>query len=331
LVCISEPYGRFSSRVAMAAQSPVHFVSSKLLPKLVESFGDVVVISPNGSFFQEIGTDKKRKFIFDFYASVKLELEESGATHERILDVLNKKYQKIQMSDGFLLNGIKKKPLLEYYCEEAGIDLSSFPLENALFGFPLREKNSVRHPRFDKFERKLRVLEGGYSHRWVAPVRDGFLREQAERGNIELFSLRVVHTNQANREKIGGISSGSSVTSCADKTQSINMRMSSDEYEDLLSSIDIFVDLFPRSPERELAMVTRTCQAVRFGCHVVHPNFSEVAEVIKGKDCGWLFSEEDSLEKIWGEASSRRNGGPRKDLFDPVIEARSVARLIANL
>ena len=62
----------------------------------------------------------------------------------------------------------------------------------------------------------------------------------------------------------------------------------------LLPSIaHLAVDLFPRTPEREYAMVTRTVVALASGLPVIHPPFTEVSPLIEGFGAGWLLEAED--------------------------------------
>jgi hypothetical protein len=65
------------------------------------------------------------------------------------------------------------------------------------------------------------------------------------------------------------------------------------EFSNFLSGVDVFVDLFPRTPEREMAMVTRSVVALAHGVPVVHPPFTEVSEIIAGSGAGWIVDPGD--------------------------------------
>lgn len=69
------------------------------------------------------------------------------------------------------------------------------------------------------------------------------------------------------------------------------------DYEDfrkLLTSCDVSIDVFERNPERELAMVTRTCVALSCGLPVVHVPFTETGRLVEQFNAGWLVEPNDA-------------------------------------
>ena len=77
-------------------------------------------------------------------------------------------------------------------------------------------------------------------------------------------------------------------------------------------SMDLMVDVFPQSSERRLAMITRSAIALGWGVPVVHGVDSEVADIIREYDAGWV---ETSLDPARWRAIS-------EEIADPAIRLR---------
>ena len=60
------------------------------------------------------------------------------------------------------------------------------------------------------------------------------------------------------------------------------LSLASDALRDVIADADIAIDLFPWSPERELAMVTRSVVALASATPVIHPPFTEVSDLVAG-------------------------------------------------
>jgi hypothetical protein len=68
------------------------------------------------------------------------------------------------------------------------------------------------------------------------------------------------------------------------------------EYGDFrmfLARCHLSIDLFSCNPERELAFVTRTAVSLACGLPAIHVPFTEVSELIRRADAGWLVESTD--------------------------------------
>jgi glycosyltransferase involved in cell wall biosynthesis len=86
------------------------------------------------------------------------------------------------------------------------------------------------------------------------------------------------------------------------------------EYRRFLGRCDVVLDLFDRTRERELAVVTRTIAALSCGKPVVHPPFTEVSPLMAEFDSGWLVdpADEPGVERALAEIVGDRSAVERK-------------------
>jgi glycosyltransferase involved in cell wall biosynthesis len=104
----------------------------------------------------------------------------------------------------------------------------------------------------------------------------------------------------------------------------------------------VVLDLFDRTRERELAMVTRTIVALCCGKPVVHPPFTEVSPLIEEFSAGWLVDPADeqavarTLAEIIGdpELVTERARGARRlwaARLDPSEVVQGLERVIEQI
>ena len=65
------------------------------------------------------------------------------------------------------------------------------------------------------------------------------------------------------------------------------------DFRRFLSRCHLSIDLFSRNPERELAFVTRTSVSLACGLPAIHVPFTEVSELIRRFEAGWLVESTD--------------------------------------
>jgi len=80
-------------------------------------------------------------------------------------------------------------------------------------------------------------------------------------------------------------------------------------------SMDAMVDVFAPSPERRFAMITRSAVALRLGVPLLHGVDSEIADIVREHDAGWVLDPDDPT--AWQRAAA--------DLRDPDVLARKRA------
>lgn len=114
------------------------------------------------------------------------------------------------------------------------------------------------------------------------------------------------------------------------------------DFQRFLAGCDAVVDLFGRTRERELAVVTRTIVALASGKPVLHPPFTEVSPLIEEFGAGWLVDPEDgealkrTLTEIVTdrEAVAERSRGARRlwaAQLDPAVAVKGLERVIEQI
>jgi glycosyltransferase involved in cell wall biosynthesis len=104
----------------------------------------------------------------------------------------------------------------------------------------------------------------------------------------------------------------------------------------------VVLDLFDRTRERELAVITRTIVALCSGKPVVHPPFTEVSPLIEQFDAGWLVDTADPagvaavLSQIVSdrEEVARKAQGARelwRHELDPHLTVEGLVRVIEQI
>ena len=112
--------------------------------------------------------------------------------------------------------------------------------------------------------------------------------------------------------------------------------MAYEDFVTFLAGVDVSIDLFTRTLEREYAMITRSIVALACGVPVVHPRFTEVTPLIARYDAGWLVDPGDAVglstvldELVEAPDELRRKAENARRLAQRVIQpARAVAPLV---
>jgi glycosyltransferase involved in cell wall biosynthesis len=96
------------------------------------------------------------------------------------------------------------------------------------------------------------------------------------------------------------------------------------DFRKLLSRCHVNLDVFARNPERELAFVTRSAVALSCGVPVVHVPFTEVSELVREHDAGWLVEDHDvdGIHAVLREAADRPELLQRKRAGATAVAAR---------
>jgi len=66
-----------------------------------------------------------------------------------------------------------------------------------------------------------------------------------------------------------------------------------DDFHHWVRSMDVMVDVFTQSAERRVAMITRSAVALGWGVPVIHGVDSEVADIVREYDAGWVETSTD--------------------------------------
>ncbi len=104
-------------------------------------------------------------------------------------------------------------------------------------------------------------------------------------GKVVLDVVMPVHWGQRGGEELAG----PLATMLGDHPAvTVHGAMTFGEFRQFLDTVDVTVDVFGHSLEREFAMVTRSVVALASGVPVIHPYFTEVTPMIEEFDAGWM-------------------------------------------
>lgn len=133
----------------------------------------------------------------------------------------------------------------------------------------------------------LSVLVAGYYQRWL-DYGDKFAQLAALLDEVP--DLRLTLLLPRLDERTFGAIPG--LLDCMNHARTrIRRPMLLEDYADMVQRHDVFVDLFRWTRERDLAMVTRSAVSLGLGVPVVHPDFTEVSELISRSGAGWLLED----------------------------------------
>jgi glycosyltransferase involved in cell wall biosynthesis len=113
-------------------------------------------------------------------------------------------------------------------------------------------------------------------------------------------------------------------------------------FQEFMSTIDVALDLFAHTLEREYAVVTRSVSALACGVPVVHPPFTEVSPLIEQYDAGWLVDPDDTtaldavLDEVVGNpgAVAAKAANARRlwqEQIDPAVAVEPLVRIVEGL
>lgn len=275
------------------------------IPRLVRSRAPSVVVLTNSNQYDDVAGIPDTRYVFDFFAPKLLELvchEGADVERDRLAALRERKIRALAGADAVILNGEKKRPYVLGWLLQTDRDVTQVPMLSVPMCVPVRDLKppAVQPP--------LRVGIAGYLQAWSQPG-DWLdvVGAAADDGRIELHLLLPPHWGGS------GTIEESSALQRLTRSEGV-VRHTPKTYEsfvDFLAGLDLVVDLFGWSLEREYAMVTRTVVALAAGRPVVHPPFTEVSPAITKAEAGWLLDVDDpqlasSLDKILGDPSEVR-------------------------
>ena len=224
-------------------------------------------------------------FVLDFFAPRMLEREHRDAGPYPAVPLLRLEEQKLRalrLCDAVIVNGKRKVPYYEKWIDRAG---------RAGDGLPLRvvEMPVAPHSGNAPVHGPLRVVVAGYLQPWSPP--GPWLGTLADHLGEGLAADAVVARHWGGAPVAPA--SAELERFLAHPRVRVHPPLRFGEFRELLGGAHLAVDLFPRTPEREYAMVTRTVVALASGLPVIHPPFTEVSPLIEGFGAGWLLEAED--------------------------------------
>ncbi len=312
-------------------------MSSQLAGDLIRTRRPRAVILINSNQFDHIGDIDSVPLIFDFFAPKMLELAEAlsgpelAAAGERLR---RRKLAAFARCDGVVVNGVKKVPYVEDWLRQAGRRVAEVPLAQVATPIALsasRVRGSGEGP--------LNLVVSGYLQPWSRPgawVKG--VRPFVDDGSVVLHLMIARHWGgdrwDEPSDEIAELAALPSVKSYG--------RMEFEDFRRVIAQCDLAIDVFERSPERELAMVTRTLVSLACGIPTIHVPFTETGLLVKRFNAGWLVDGDNAadVEAAVRSAASepsalerRRRGATRlgRKVLDPVVAVAPLHDLIEGL
>jgi hypothetical protein len=289
------------------------------------------VVMTNSNKVRDLASAPGLRYIFDFFAPKMLELAyQFGEDHpgDALRELRMRKIEALELADAIAVNGPKKQGYVLGWLMQTSHDPRRYPIEVVNMAV-------VGHERRRRPDGLMRYAVAGYLQGWSIPgpwlgvVGDHI----ASHEDTSLDILLHAHWGQA--------ATGLDVSALADLLALPNVRshpvMRYGEFQELLSRVDVAIDLFDHSLEREYAMVTRTVVALACGVPVIHPPFTEVSPFIEAYDAGWLHAAEDVatlpdlLRSITPEEAAAKSANAVRlwaDVFEPKRATEPLARLV---
>jgi len=294
------------------------------------------VLLINSNQIDHVRPIERVQYLVDFFAPKMLELACNVNREDRetaLADLSRRKLRAIEAADAFIVNGPKKIPYFLAWLLQGGRDPATTPLEHVWMCVPAHFGKRRRN-------QSLRFAVAGYLQGWSMPGPWlDHLVGRLDRRRVTLDVLLPVHWGQRRGEqlrspRLEAIRSHPAVTTHG------TMRFA--DFLEFMGGIDVAVDLFDYTLEREYAVVTRSVVALACGVPVVHPPFTEVAPLIEEFDAGWLVAPDDldAVDAVFDEITStaalvdEKAANARRlweERFDPKVATQPLAAVIKNL
>jgi hypothetical protein len=305
----------------------------------VRAQSPAVVVLTNANQIDRLPEGDGNRCVVDFFAPKLLELvyegDKDGSYPVSELRVLReRKLRAIERADGFIVNGTKKLPYFLAWIMQTDRDVRTLPFEQV--GMCLPAAFSDRSG--ERGDGPVRFAMAGYLQGWSVP--GAWLRALSphlEADRCTLDAMMPEHWGGASgfaNPELARLVSSHSITIHHAKTFSA--------YQRFLGECDVVLDLFDRTRERELAVVTRTVAALSCGRPVVHPPFTEVSPLIAEFDAGWLIdpAQEHEVARVLDEVVGDRDAIARKaanarrlwaEHLDPSVAVQGLVRVIDQI
>ena len=224
--------------------------------------------------------------VMDLFAPKALELVHNGGDYP--LDELellrSRKLEALQRSDAFIVNGAKKLPYFQAWLEQVDTGTTEPRIEVVPMAVSGCFSDVVT-------SNPIRLILSGYLQSWSKP--GDWLTTVTDRLDPDRVSLDTIVGQHWGGD---GAEQESPLLAALDANPAVTISgvKKFPDFQEHLSRMDVAIDLFPRSLERELAMITRSVVALSSGLAVLHPPFSEVAPYIEKYDAGWLVDPLDN-------------------------------------
>jgi hypothetical protein len=275
--------------------------------------------------------------VIDLFAPKMLEIVCNPGRRDRtqaLAALRERKLRTLAAAEGFIVNGTKKVPYFLAWLLQAGRDPLTTPLEPVFMCVP------SHFPAGESARTKLRFVVAGYAQGWSLP--GPWLDHLVDHLAPPRVTLDVVLPPHWGRRRQAGISNHRVAGLAGRPGVTVHGMMAYDDYLDFMGQVDVAVDLFEHTLEREYAVVTRSVVALACGVPVIHPPFTEVSPLIAAFDAGWLVDPADpgavgaTIDAIIGhpEVLAAKAANARRlwrEVLDPEVAVRPLVQLARRL
>ncbi len=301
----------------------------------LEQQAPAVVVLTNSNQVDYLRPTDGLHYVLDFFAPKMLELACDKSRGDRAAELerlRERKLRGIELAEAFIVNGYKKTPYFLAWLMQSGHDVLRTPLETVFMPVP-----AFSGPPAEE-HKGLRLAVAGYLQGWSLP--GSWLEHLVNRLDESAASLDVVmpvHWGQSQ-----GLESALLERIRHHPSVRSHGAMTFGDFQQFMSGIDVAVDLFGWTLEREYATVTRSIVAISCGVPVVHPPFTEVSPLIAEYEAGWVVdpADIDAVDRVFdevlsnGEEVRRRAGNARwlwSEHFDPEVAVWPLVEIIGRI
>lgn len=310
-------------------------LSAPSIREYLETRAPSVAVLTNSNQIDHLEGAQGCRLVYDFFAPKVLELvcHQDVETATDDLDALSqRKVRALFASDAILLNGEKKRPYVIAWLLQTGRDVREIPIISAPMCVPPDDRRRAVE------EGTMQVGIAGYLQQWSLP-RSWLqvLGAVLDTADVRLHVLLPPHWGGSDEIEIS-----TELADLVDHPKTVRHETKTfSQFREFLSELDLVIDLFERTLEREYAMVTRTVVALTSGLPVVHPTFTEVAPFVQQYEAGWLVDVEDEerLRAVLSEVlaspdevgrRARNAAKLAQEVFAPAVAVRGFVDLLRS-
>lgn len=322
-VRVSVPSGVIDPLFPTAAPTPpshTDVVDPRELMSHIKAGGFTDVVFCNSNMTPHLSPMPGVRFIFDLFAPKVLESLASKDGGRPWQEIALEKERGLALADLVWVNGRRKvgyalgwltRPSVERQrTEEFGLgpfvgpellDRVSVVEMPVVLPEGIDENQPLRDPG------RIRLGVAGYAQRWSSLSSVHAAHQILVDSGHELHALLPAHW--------GGSADEAPENHLPRETISHAGPLEFGPFAEWTQSMDAIVDVFAPSPERRFAMITRSAVALRLGVPLLHGVDSEIADIVREHDAGWVLDPDDPT--AWERAAA--------DVRDPDVLARKRA------
>ncbi|MGI9608340.1 MAG: hypothetical protein ACR2P0_19580 [Acidimicrobiales bacterium] len=314
------------------------------LAEFIEARGYDHVVFTNANMAPHLRPNDGTTYVFDMFAPKILELLASGRHDRDWVDDARRKERALALSDHVLVNGRRKYGYALGWLLRPSVErirINDHGLRRLVDGDPAEHVSIVEMPIplppgigvecTPRAGGQVRVGMAGYTQAWSV------LDDQAPAISAPLDAGFEVHV-LAPRHWGGADSATAEVPDLPAGVTQHDGPLGWADFGRWVQSMHVIVDEFSPSAERSLAMITRTTVALRFGVPVIHGADSEVSDMIREHDAGWVVApgDGDAWARAMAEAADpdvldRKRTGARELSVERLAPRRAVESAVTAL